>query len=77
MSAQQTIQNLDELICVDTEEPRISLFLFQRLSVANRKGNAACVVGTEPVSRGLGDIKKWFDFYRRLKHLYNVHIIVL
>ena len=39
-----------------TGEPRSYQFLCQRLSVAIQRGNAACVVGTVPGSRGLEDI---------------------
>ena len=49
-------QNLSQRISVATGEPRSSQFLFQRLSVAIQRGNAACVVGTSPGSRGLEDI---------------------
>ena len=47
---------LGQRISVATGEPRSSQFLFQRLSVAIQRGNAACVVGTLPGSRGLEDI---------------------
>ena len=49
-------QNLGQRISVDTGEPWSSQFLFQRLSVAIQRGNAACVVGTLPDSLGLADI---------------------
>ena len=49
-------QSLGQRISVATGEPRSSQFLFQRLSVAIQRGNAACVVGTVPSSRGLEDI---------------------
>ena len=48
-------QNLGQRISVATGEPRSSQFLFQRLSVAVQRGNAACVVGTVPGSCGLED----------------------
>ena len=50
------LQKLGQRISVATGEPRSSQFLFQRLSVAIQRGNAACVVGTLPGSRGLEDI---------------------
>ena len=50
------LQNLGHRISVTTGEPRSSQFLFQRLSVAIQRGNAACVIGTVPGARGLEDI---------------------
>ena len=50
------VQKLGQRISVATGEPRSSQFLFQRLSVAIQRGNAACVVGTLPGSLGLKDI---------------------
>ena len=49
-------KKLGQRIPVATGEPRSSQFLFQRLSVAIQRGNAACVVGTLPGSLGLEDI---------------------
>jgi hypothetical protein len=49
-------KKLGQRISVATGEPRSSQFLFQRLSVAIQRGNAACVVGTLPGSLGLEDI---------------------
>ena len=54
--ATEFFQNLGQRISVATGEPQSSQFLFQRLSVAIQRGNAACVVGTVPGSRGLEDI---------------------
>ena len=39
-----------------TAEPRSLQFLLQRLSVAVQRGNAACVMGTVPTTRGLDEI---------------------
>ena len=55
-SATDFFQILGQRISVATGEPQSSQFLFQRLSVAIQRGNAACVVGTVPGSRGLDDI---------------------
>ena len=40
-------QDLGRRVLAITGEPRTMTFLWQRLSVAVQKGNAACVLGTE------------------------------
>ena len=49
-------QDLGRRIFANTAEPRSFQFLMQRLSVTVQRGNAACVLGTVPSSRGLDDI---------------------
>ena len=41
------LQELGRRIQAVTKDPRTMTFLWQRLSVAVQKGNAACVLGTE------------------------------
>ena len=67
-------QNLAQRISVATGEPRSSQFLFQRLSVAIQRGNAACVVGTLPDSRGLEDI--FYIQFKILLFLCKVYIVL-
>ena len=59
-------KNLGQQIPVATGEPRSSQFLFQRLSVAVQRGNAACVVGTVPGSCGLEDFF-YIEFLIKIK----------
>jgi len=40
------LQELGRRIAAATGDPRVTEFLFQRLSVAVQRGNAACVLGT-------------------------------
>ena len=40
-------------------EPRSTFFVTQRISIAIQRGNASCVLGTVPFSKGLESI---FDF---------------
>ena len=54
--AAQFISNLSRRITATTSEPRSAAFLFQRLSVATQRGNAASVTGTSAQSAKLGDI---------------------
>jgi hypothetical protein len=49
-------RDLGHRIASVTDEPRSFQFLMQRLSVTIQRGNAACVLGTVPTSRGLDDI---------------------
>jgi hypothetical protein len=44
---------LGQRIATNTGEPRSCQFLLQRLSVTVQRGNAACILGTLPSSRGL------------------------
>ena len=48
-------QDLGRRIFANTAEPSSFQFLMQRLSVTVQRGNAACVLGTVPSSRGLDD----------------------
>ena len=48
-------QKLSEI----TGEKRSTFYLFQRISMAIQRGNAACIVGTAPVSEGMEEV---FDF---------------
>jgi len=49
-------RDLGHRIASVTDEPRSFQFLMQRLSVTIQRGNAACVLGTVPTSRGLDEI---------------------
>ena len=42
-----------------TGEKRSSFYLFQQISMAIQRGNASCILGTVPHSRGLEEI---FEF---------------
>ena len=44
--ATEFLQELGRRIAAATGDPRATEFLFQRLSVAVQRGNAACVLGT-------------------------------
>jgi len=44
--ATEFLQELGGRIAATTGDPRSTQFLFQRLSVAIQRGNAACVLGT-------------------------------
>ena len=44
--ATEFLQELGGHIAATTGDPRSTQFLFQRLSVAIQRGNAACVLGT-------------------------------
>ena len=48
--------DLGHLIAAVTTEPRSFQFLMQRQSVTVQRGNAACVLGTVPASRGLDEL---------------------
>jgi hypothetical protein len=54
--ASSFFRDLGRRIAATTTEPRSFQFLMQRLSVTVQRGNAACIVGTVPTSRGLDDI---------------------
>ena len=49
-------RDLGHRIAAVTTEPRSFQFLMQRLSVTVQRGNAACVLGTVPASRGLDEL---------------------
>ena len=49
-------RELGRRIAAVTNEPKSFQFLMQRLSVAVQRGNAACVLGTAPVSLGLDEL---------------------
>ena len=42
-----------------TGEKRSTFFLLQNISMAIQRGNAACIIGTVPVSEGLDEV---FEF---------------
>ena len=44
-----------------TGEPRLTFFLFQRLSMAIQKGNSQCIIGTIPTTKGLDEIYEFVD----------------
>jgi hypothetical protein len=50
------LQDLGRRISAVTAEPRSFQFLMQRLSVTVQRGNAACILGTVPTSRGLDEL---------------------
>ena len=49
-------RDLGRRIAMVTAEPRSSQFLLQQLSITVQRGNAACVLGTMPSSRGLDEV---------------------
>jgi hypothetical protein len=49
-------KDLGRRIAAVTAEPRSSQFLLQRLSVAVQRGNAACIVGTVPMSNSWDEL---------------------
>ena len=53
------IQAIGQKIMEVTGEKRSTSFLFQRIAMAIRRGNASCILGTVPHSAGLDEI---FDF---------------
>jgi len=50
------ISDLGHRIVATSGEPRSTAFLFQRLSIAIQRGNAASITGTSPPSAKLDDI---------------------
>ena len=53
------IKEIGRKICDVTGEKRSTFYLLQNISMAIQRGNAACIVGTVPVSDGLEEV---FDF---------------
>ena len=53
------IKEIGRKICDVTGEKRSTFYLLQNISMAIQRGNAACIVGTVPVSEGLEEV---FDF---------------
>ena len=53
------IKAIGKRITEATGEVRSTSFLFQRISIAIRRGNSSCVVGTVPHTEGLDEI---FEF---------------
>ena len=53
------IKAIGKRITEATGEVRYTSFLFQRISIAIRRGNSSCVVGTVPHTEGLDEI---FEF---------------
>ena len=53
------IQAIGKKIMDVTDEKRSTAFLFQRISMAIRRGNSSCILGTAPHSEGLDEI---FEF---------------
>ena len=44
-----------------TGEKRSTFYLFQSISIAIQRGNAACVLGTAPSSEGLEEVCEFVD----------------
>ena len=44
-----------------TKEKRSTSYLFQSISIAIQRGNAACVLGTAPSSEGLDEVFEFVD----------------
>ena len=53
------IKEIGKRVCEITGEKRSTFFLFQGISMAIQRGNAACIIGTTPDSEGLEEV---FDF---------------
>ena len=53
------IKDIGKRICEVSGEKRSTFFLLQNISMAVQRGNAACIVGTAPVSEGMEEV---FDF---------------
>ena len=53
------IKEIGRKICDITGEKRSTFFLLQNISMAIQRGNAACIIGTVPVSEGLDEV---FEF---------------
>jgi hypothetical protein len=54
--AMHFIRELGRRVAGVTHEPRSTMFLLQRLSVAVQRGNAACILGTAPLTDKLDEI---------------------
>jgi hypothetical protein len=50
------LQDLGRRLSAVSVEPTSFLFFVQRLSVTVQRGNAACMLGTVPTSRGLDEL---------------------
>ena len=53
------VKEIGRKMCDVTGEKRSAFYLFQSISVAVQRGNAACIIGTAPASEGLEEV---FDF---------------
>ena len=53
------IKDIGKRICEVSGEKRSTFFLLQNIYMAIQRGNAACIVGTAPVSEGMEEV---FDF---------------
>ena len=53
------IKEIGRKICDITGEKRSTFFLLQNILMAIQRGNAACIIGTVPVSEGLDEV---FEF---------------
>ena len=53
------IKDIGKRICEVSGEKRSTFFLLQNISMVIQRGNAACIVGTAPVSEGMEEV---FDF---------------
>ena len=53
------IKDIGKRICEVSGEKRSTFFLLQNISMAIQRRNAACIVGTAPVSEGMEEV---FDF---------------
>jgi hypothetical protein len=55
-AAREVISEIGRRLIQQTGEKRAMGFLRQRCSLAIQRGNAACVLGTHPYSRGLDEV---------------------
>jgi len=53
------IKDIGKMIKEVTGDKRSTFYLFQSISVAIQRGNAACIIGTAPISEGLEEV---FEF---------------
>lgn len=53
------VKEIGKKVMEATDEKRSAFFLFQSISIAIKRGNASCIIGTVPQSEGLEEI---FDF---------------
>ena len=55
------IKEIGKRIQEVTGEKRSTFYLFQTISIAIQRGNAACVIGTAPTSEGLDEVFEFVD----------------
>ena len=53
------IKEIGRKVCEVTGEKRSTFYLFQSISVAVQRGNAACIIGSAPKSEGMEEV---FEF---------------